>query len=1379
MNVSGLRRKKPSRRRSRELNRRGTVSDDTVVVDITVRLNDQTEEGVEKIKRSMDRLGESIKRTRIQMEKFDSSTAGAKLGAGRQTENFLEKVVHSADGLFDGVLPFAFNATNAMTDPPDYVFSPAVSGRAKDRSYDDVNLKSTLFEQMTQVHPQLSELESYIKKAFNAQAVDDWNRALKDRAVEALEVTREAVKANEDEMDGFKKGIEKADGLLAKFGSRKAKADLSVRDNATAVIRKAVYGVESLAGKTISFTLKALDKATKPIKKLFDFVTSINGVVTGLLVRNSLKTFFTDPMMNANSELKSLASRISGTFDVAVVKKWGNGLQKGALRVLKAVDSHLRENIGWVNKMGNDLKTLGERISVGISNGVDRAFKSLKRLYDDPDFQSSGLFGKLSVAWDEVIKKPFASWWRANSKSFREKGIQLANTVGEGIGSALNGAAGFLFGADVVGATDSAVAMGRSFAEGFVKGFNLKEILKNTGSAIKSLFADVLTMLPGGKGTSNTALMSAGILGYLGTKLGVFRGAGLILGKLPKLFGRGVNLKGISSGAEATSGAVSTGTKPKALTGAISGGPKNFSALASFVTRTFKPYTTGDAGKTLGIADMPNGNSVAVKAEDTVLGKYSYAGIDGPVGSIKGLRDGSEGLNGRMSTGTEPDLKSVFTDHYENVAGRVSNGRDPEGSISTVLSKEVKVDEIKASNGNISEPEVKHSAQYQVSERAAATKAYNARAESKGVAGTIHTEQATLRGAAGLGAKAASQAKGFLKDNWISLLMAGIEIATAKDKPREMTVQTGGIAGSTLGAKLGGLVGAAVTSYLGGVGAVPGAFIGSMVGYAGGTKAFSMIYDSLKALYNRISGAENASRPYGISESVAKMEEAEKLSGAVHSLENSADPVTRIREYDLLISKDTSSLDRLKAQMDDLNRNIGSGGNADELLSSLGALSEKYDELNARLDQNVYARDMLMNELIAQYPTLLADYRAENGYLQESLDLIQQIYENKRKSLELDYRETHAEALEGFHESSRRSYNRFKSATAELENSGKEIDKLYQVVSAIEELKLDLDDVDLRARSGEVSPADARAMKFDQVFKYNDVVEGLGISADSSLRMPSDSRTLAQLIQSDKLSHVLETTGENVQNRLSKQKEKAVRSREDIAEVEKFFASGIELMESEIRDFSDSGLGIKDVLTQYGKRDRSISESLYNDALEAAYAVEWIERNIFNVDEGSTSYGQHISNPSDHDISNNRYIDVVVNEVQKDMKHSRDRSWRAKEYAQGGFINGPHLGLVGEAGPEMVIPLSSHKRNRGLELWNRTGQMLKADKGTHETYSSVQVRPSVTVNMGDILFAVNVPSGDPEDIVRVVREKIPEMTGDIAQQMAMMLSQSFSNIPLD
>lgn len=48
---------------------------------------------------------------------------------------------------------------------------------------------------------------------------------------------------------------------------------------------------------------------------------------------------------------------------------------------------------------------------------------------------------------------------------------------------------------------------------------------------------------------------------------------------------------------------------------------------------------------------------------------------------------------------------------------------------------------------------------------------------------------------------------------------------------------------------------------------------------------------------------------------------------------------------------------------------------------------------------------------------------------------------------------------------------------------------------------------------------------------------------------------------------------------------------------------------------------------------------------------------------------------------------------------------KVKKYARGGIISSPHFGLVGEAGPEAIIPL---KRNnpRSIELLNQTSRML-------------------------------------------------------------------------
>lgn len=54
------------------------------------------------------------------------------------------------------------------------------------------------------------------------------------------------------------------------------------------------------------------------------------------------------------------------------------------------------------------------------------------------------------------------------------------------------------------------------------------------------------------------------------------------------------------------------------------------------------------------------------------------------------------------------------------------------------------------------------------------------------------------------------------------------------------------------------------------------------------------------------------------------------------------------------------------------------------------------------------------------------------------------------------------------------------------------------------------------------------------------------------------------------------------------------------------------------------------------------------------------------------------------------------------------RSGRVKPYANGGFINHPHMGLVGEDGPEVIIPYGLNKKPRGLDLLKRTAPKLGA-----------------------------------------------------------------------
>ncbi|WP_017752525.1 tape measure protein [Clostridium tyrobutyricum] len=85
----------------------------------------------------------------------------------------------------------------------------------------------------------------------------------------------------------------------------------------------------------------------------------------------------------------------------------------------------------------------------------------------------------------------------------------------------------------------------------------------------------------------------------------------------------------------------------------------------------------------------------------------------------------------------------------------------------------------------------------------------------------------------------------------------------------------------------------------------------------------------------------------------------------------------------------------------------------------------------------------------------------------------------------------------------------------------------------------------------------------------------------------------------------------------------------------------------------------------------------------------------------SSWFAKHISGP----VSD--FIDKATKRGEQSigLKPSSNKK-TVKKRANGGIINGPQFSLIGEAGTEAVIPLSSSRRNRGLSLWQQAGKML-------------------------------------------------------------------------
>jgi len=120
------------------------------------------------------------------------------------------------------------------------------------------------------------------------------------------------------------------------------------------------------------------------------------------------------------------------------------------------------------------------------------------------------------------------------------------------------------------------------------------------------------------------------------------------------------------------------------------------------------------------------------------------------------------------------------------------------------------------------------------------------------------------------------------------------------------------------------------------------------------------------------------------------------------------------------------------------------------------------------------------------------------------------------------------------------------------------------------------------------------------------------------------------------------------------------------------------------------------------------------------------------------------------------------------------------EWAEGGILTRPHIGLVAEDGPEAVIPLSGKRRDRGLELWREAGERLgallpagesvwnardtAAALGNAPRYEAALAAPHTAVPVS-VQIAVNVQGNASQDTVDALQDRAAEIAGMVTDQV--------------
>lgn len=228
---------------------------------------------------------------------------------------------------------------------------------------------------------------------------------------------------------------------------------------------------------------------------------AINALLTGMNQR------FGGMMQNQAKTALGLMSTLKDTFENKLLTQWGNGLWSGIKPGLMKVTDWLDKNDKKVTELGGLFKKAGENVSTFIGGSLEKSQQRLSKLMDSSQWKNADLGGKITLAWDKIIAEPLSSWW---SGSGRPKVDKVASDIGSGIGSVLGGGIIAVLdafsGGDDINKTGNTA--GKSFLDAFLKAFNTDEIIKKLLTSFKNTNLDAI------KNPSAESITKAGILDY-------------------------------------------------------------------------------------------------------------------------------------------------------------------------------------------------------------------------------------------------------------------------------------------------------------------------------------------------------------------------------------------------------------------------------------------------------------------------------------------------------------------------------------------------------------------------------------------------------------------------------------------------------------------------------------------------------------------------------------------------------------------------------------------------------------------------------------------------------------------------------------------------
>ncbi len=374
---------------------------------------------------------------------------------------------------------------------------------------------------------------------------------------------------------------------------------------------------------------------------------------------------------NADGASTRMARRMMDNLEGSI-KLLQSAAEGAKLAIMDVVGPYLKSGVDWLT---DKVPAAGEIVSRAFGKASDKIqgiSRKIREITHDPAFESAGFGEKISMLFKGAVTDPLGGWWESGG---REKAIETAGKVGNALGGMLRTGLLAAFGVtDLLNDNGMGENAGMSLAQSFAKGFADGLDFSLVADKFQDALGNIWEALPGwGKALAGGIIgskiiggISSAVLGGINLYNGAKQGVGLLSQAGLLLTGRSaIKAAAMAGGGAAAKGAAASGSMA-AATGAMASGTATIGSAAIGAGAVFGGLATGasvlhigkslyDAVRAYGKGDRTSGRAELVQAGAATagLGVGAIAGVKlgasigtafGPVGTLIGA--GIGGLGG-------------------------------------------------------------------------------------------------------------------------------------------------------------------------------------------------------------------------------------------------------------------------------------------------------------------------------------------------------------------------------------------------------------------------------------------------------------------------------------------------------------------------------------------------------------------------------------------------------------------------------------------------------------------------------------------------------------------------------------------------------------